>query len=56
MFEELFPDTPFKLHVYTGTGEIEEVEYDGGEAALTEMKDDELLKFVSLDLKAATEE
>ena len=34
MFEELFPDTPFKLHVYTGTGEIEEVEYDGGVEAL----------------------
>ena len=33
-----------------------EVLSDGGEAALTEMKDDELLKFVSLDLKAATEE
>ena len=33
-----------------------EVLADGGEAALTEMRDDELLKFVGLDLKAAAGE
>ncbi len=59
------------VHTFTCRGTVEEkidamitakqvlageVLSDGGEAALTEMKDDELLKFVSLDLKAATEE
>ena len=29
---------------------------DGGEIPLTEMRDDELLKFVSLDLRAAAED
>lgn len=33
-----------------------EVLADGGEVALTEMKDAELLKFVALDLQAATGE
>lgn len=33
-----------------------EVLADGGEVALTEMKDAELLKFVALDLRAATGE
>ncbi len=33
-----------------------EVLADGGEMPLTEMRDDELLKFVALDLKAASGE
>ena len=34
LFAQTFKDTPFKLHVYTGDGSIEEVEYDGGGEAL----------------------